>query len=195
MFCDMPLDGEPLILASASPRRSEILRAAGWEFTVAAADVDETPFPDEAPADYVERLAQAKASAVAVGHPGRLVLGADTTVVIDGEILGKPVDAEDARRMLRLLSGRWHQVLTGVALIRIGADPLERVTHQTTEVKFAPLSGEEIDWYVGTGEPMDKAGAYAVQGQGAIFIEQIRGDYWNVVGLPIQLVYRLVRLG
>jgi septum formation protein len=184
-------DREPLILASGSPRRAEILRSAGWEFTVVVADIDETPRADEKPADYVERLALAKARVVAAKYPGRLVLGADTTVVVDEAILGKPTDPEDARGMLRRLSGRWHQVLTGVSLIRTGESADERVTHQLTEVKFASLSAAEIDAYVATGEPMDKAGAYAVQGLGAVFIEEIRGDYWNVVGLPVSLVHRL----
>ena len=188
----MPNEREPLILASASPRRAEILRSVGWEFTVAVADVDETPMPGEDPAPYVERLALAKARAVAANHPCQLVLGADTTVVVDETILGKPEDAGDARRMLRMLSGRRHQVLTGVALVRDGAAADERVTHQTTEVLFATLSDAEIDWYIATGEPMDKAGGYAIQGFGAVFIEEIRGDYWNVVGLPINLVYRLI---
>lgn len=188
----MTSEREPLILASASPRRAEILRSVGWEFTVAAADVDETLLPGELAAVYVERLALTKARAVAANHPGRLVLGADTTVVVDGTILGKPEDAADARRMLRLLSGRRHQVLTGVALVRAGASRDERVTHQKTDVMFASLSESEIDWYVATGEPMDKAGAYAIQGLGAVFIEEIRGDYWNVVGLPAPLVYRLL---
>lgn len=183
---------EPLILASASPRRAEILRSAGWEFTVAAADVDETLLPGELPAVYVERLALAKARAVAANHPDRLVLGADTTVVVDDEILGKPEDAADARRMLRMLSDRRHQVLTGVALVRAGTVSEEHVTHQTTDVVFATLSDAEIDGYVATGEPMDKAGAYAIQGLGALFIKEIRGDYWNVVGLPASLVYRLL---
>lgn len=189
----MTIEHESLILASASPRRAEILRSVGWNFTVAAADVDETPLPDEAPAAYVERLALTKARAVAANHPGRLVLGADTTVVVDDEILGKPEDAEDARRMLRILTGRRHEVLTGVALVRAGESLDERVAHQTTEVVFSQLSDEEIDWYVATGEPMDKAGAYAIQGLGAVFIEEIRSDYWNVVGLPVNLIYRILR--
>jgi septum formation protein len=185
---------EPLILASASPRRAEILRSAGWEFTVAAPDVDETPFTGEGPAEYVQRLAAAKARVVSASYPDRPVLGADTTVVIDDMILGKPGDAEEARSMLQQLAGRWHQVLTGIALVRIGAKPYEQITHQITEVKFAEMSTDEIDHYVATGEPMDKAGAYAIQGRGAVFIEEIRGDYWNVVGLPVSLVYRLLKM-
>ncbi len=177
-----------LILASASPRRAELLRAAGIEFTVRVADVDETIKPGELPRDYVLRLSREKARAVAQGDD--LVLGADTTVVIHGQIAGKPVDAEDAKRMLRLLSGRWHEVLTAVSLVRAG-----RVLSEiaSTRVKFAEMSEVEFDWYVATGEPMDKAGAYAIQGRASLFVERIEGSYSNVVGLPVQLVYRLVR--
>lgn len=187
----MTIQREPLILASASPRRAEILRSTGWEFTVDAVEVDESPGPAEGPADYVKRLALAKARAVATRHPGKLVLGADTTVVIDWHILGKPPNAYEAASMLRQLSGRHHQVMTGVALVRAGDHPAESVAHQMTEVIFAPLTDEEVEWYVATGEPMDKAGAYAIQGLGAVFITEIRGDYWNVVGLPAALVYRM----
>lgn len=177
-----------LILASASPRRAALLRAAGIEFTVRVAEVDETIKPGELPRDYVLRLSSEKARAVAQGDD--LVLGADTTVVIHGQIAGKPVDAEDAKRMLRLLSGRWHEVLTAVSLVRAG-----RVLSEiaSTRVKFAEMSEAEIDWYVATGEPMDKAGAYAVQGRASLFVERIEGSYSNVVGLPVQLVYRLAR--
>lgn len=181
-----------LILASASPRRAELLRAAGIEFTVRVADVDETLLPGEVPRAYVQRLAQQKAQAVV--QAGELVLGADTTVVINSdegsEIAGKPVDAEDARRMLRQLSGQWHAVLTGVALVR-GVRVLTNV--DVTRVKFAPLSEEEVNWYVATGEPMDKAGAYGIQGYASRFIEGIEGSYANVVGLPVQMVYRMMR--
>ncbi|MGH9835452.1 MAG: Maf family protein [Blastocatellia bacterium] len=178
--------GFMLILASASPRRAELLRAAGINFTVRAADVDETIHPGESPHDYVLRLSREKALAVAQGD--ELTLGADTTVVINGEIAGKPVDDEDARRMLRSLNGQWHEVLTGVTLAR--ADQvLSGIA--STRVKFAELSDAEIDWYVATGEPMDKAGAYAIQGHAALFVERIEGSYANVVGLPVQMVYRL----
>ena len=181
---------ERLVLASASPRRAEILRAVGWPFEASAANIDETARAGESAVDYVERLAREKAEAVASRRLVGLVLGADTTVVVDGEMLGKPVDAEDARRMLRLLSGRWHEVLTGVAVVR--AETKARVvSHERTRVRFAPMTEAEIDWYVGTGEPVDKAGAYAVQGRAALFIEAIEGDYWNVVGLPVRLVYKL----
>lgn len=180
-----------LILASASPRRAELLRAAGINFTVRAADVDETIKPDELPRDYVLRLSREKARAVARGD--ELTLGADTTVVINGQIAGKPVDAEDAKRMLRAMSGRWHEVLTGVTLTRAGKTVSDIAS---TRVKFAELSEAEINWYVSTGEPMDKAGAYAIQGHASLFIERIEGSYSNVVGLPVQLVYRLAgRMG
>ena len=181
-----------LILASASPRRAEILTAVGWEFEKQIADVDETELPRENPADYVQRLAREKAVAVAEKLAGALVLGADTTVVIENQIIGKPTDLEDARRMLRMLSGNWHEVLTGVALVRNTGENLEtKVDVQRTRVKFAALSDAEIEFLVELGAPLDKAGAYAVQGAAALFIERIEGDYWNVVGLPIQLVYRL----
>lgn len=175
-----------LILASASPRRAELLRAAGINFTVRSADVDETIQPGESPHDYVLRLSRDKALAVA--RDDELTLGADTTVVINGEIAGKPVDDEDARRMLRALSGQWHEVLTGVTLTRAG-QVLSDVA--STRVKFAEMSEAEVNWYVATGEPMDKAGAYAIQGHAALFVERIEGSYSNVVGLPVQLVYQL----
>jgi septum formation protein len=180
-----------LVLASSSPRRAELLRAAGINFTVRAADVDETIKPDELPRDYVLRLSREKARAVARGD--ELTLGADTTVVINGQIAGKPVDIEDAKRMLRALSGRWHEVLTGVTLARAGKTISDIAS---TRVKFAELSEAEIVWYVSTGEPMDKAGAYAIQGHASLFIERIEGSYSNVVGLPVQLIYRLAgRMG
>jgi septum formation protein len=181
-----------LVLASASPRRAEILRAVGWPFETQAADVDEAVRAGEGAAEYVERLAREKAGAVARGLLFGLVLGADTAVVAGGEILGKPRDGGDARRMLRSLSGRWHDVLTGVALVR-AEDSRTRVAHARTRVRFREMSDEEIDWYVATGEPADKAGAYAVQGRAALFIEGLEGDYWNVVGLPVRLVYELAR--
>ena len=180
------LSNGPLILASGSPRRAELLRAAGIEFTVRVADVDEAPRADESPRAYVLRLAQAKAQAAA--RAGELVLGADTTVVIGDEIAGKPTDAADARRMLRTLSGEWHEVLTGVCLLR---DEQVRTELAVTRVQFAPLSDEEIDWYVATGEPFDKAGAYGIQGYASRFVARIEGSYSNVVGLPVQTVYQL----
>ncbi|QQS32475.1 MAG: septum formation protein Maf [Acidobacteriota bacterium] len=177
-----------IVLASGSPRRSEIMAAVGWEFEKRVADVDESPVIGESPEDYVVRLAIEKAAAVASEMPGRIVLGADTTVVIDGEIIGKPTDLDDARRMLKLLSGRRHEVLTGVALVsgESVASGIER-----TGVIFSSLNDAEIDFLAEKGEPLDKAGAYAVQAQAALFITGIEGDYWNVVGLPIGLVYRL----
>jgi septum formation protein len=135
------------------------------------------------------RLAKGKAEKVAADHPGCIVLGADTTVVIDGQIIGKPVDLTDAKRMLGLLSGNLHEVLTGVAVVENGDT---RAGIQSTKVKFAEMSAAEIDFLAEEGEPMDKAGAYAVQAQAALFIEGIEGDYWNVVGLPVSLVYRLI---
>jgi nucleoside triphosphate pyrophosphatase len=183
---------EPLVLASGSPRRSEILRAVGWPFEAVVPDVDETPKEGEAAEDYVRRLAREKAGAVASGRLFGLVLGADTVVVVDGDILGKPRDAEDARRMLRRLSARAHEVLTGVTLVR--AETGRSVSGVArTRVRFAELSDEEVGRYVETGEPLDKAGAYAVQGRAAPFIESIEGEYWNVVGLPVRLVYELAR--
>ena len=184
---------ERIVLASKSPRRAEILRAVGWDFEAVASNVDETRRESEDAVSYVKRLAQAKAETVAREISGdALVLGADTVVVIDGEILGQPRDDDDARRMLKLLSGKWHEVLTGIALVRGGNAPRIMVDQQTTRVHFAELSSDEIDWYVSTGEPNGKAGAYAIQGRGALFIREIQGDYFNVVGLPLRLVYELM---
>jgi septum formation protein len=187
-----------LILASGSPRRAEILTAVGWQFTKQIADVDESLRAGESPPDYVRRLAREKAETVAALHENALVLGADTTVVINDEIIGKPSDLNDARRMLRKLSGNWHEVLTGVALVKVPGSKfqvqsLETVVGiQSTKVKFAPMDDAEIEFLVEKGEPLDKAGAYAVQAQAALFIEGIEGDYWNVVGLPVRLVYELM---
>ena len=178
-----------LILASGSPRRSEILSSVGWEFTKHAADIDESEHEGEMPEDYVLRLAREKAATVASEYPGGIVLGADTTVVIDHQIIGKPVDLDDARRMLTMLSGNWHEVLTGIALVK---DEKMRSAIQRTRVKFAPMSDAEIDFLAERGDPLDKAGAYAVQAQAALFIDGIEGEYWNVVGLPVSLVYKLV---
>lgn len=183
---------EKLILASKSPRRAEILHAVAWPFAQVAANVDETRQEGEDAVVYVKRLAQTKAATVAQVSNG-LVLGVDTVVVIAGEILGQPRDEADARRMLNLLNGKWHEVLTGVALVRAGETARTLVEHESTRVRFCEMSDAEIDWYVSTGEPSDKAGAYAIQGQGAIFIEEIDGDYFNIVGLPIRLVYELAR--
>lgn len=178
-----------LILASGSPRRVEILNSVGWKFEKHVADIDESLLEGEAPENYVVRLARKKAEAVSVKFPDSIVLGADTTVVIDDHILGKPVDMGDARRMLRLLSGNWHEVLTGVAVVENGAT---RSAVQRTRVKFIGMTDQEIEFLAAKGDPLDKAGAYAVQAQAALFIEKVEGEYWNVVGLPINLVYQLV---
>jgi septum formation protein len=186
---DVPM--KKLVLASRSPRRAEILKDLGWPFEMVPANIDESRFESEAAVVYVRRLAQTKAETVAKNLNSGLVLGADTVVLVEEEIMGQPRDEEDARRMLKLLSGKWHEVLTAVALLRVGEDrPI--VDHEKTRVRFAEMSVAEIDWYVGTGEPMDKAGAYAVQGRAALFIEEIHGDYFNIVGLPVRLVYKLV---
>jgi septum formation protein len=179
-----------LLLASSSPRRSQILDMVGWPFELGAVEVDESLHEHESARAYVARLAAAKAEASALIHARRPLLAADTTVVIDEHILAKPVDADDAKRMLRLLQSRWHQVQTGVALISASGT---EVDVEMTEVRFAPMSDAEIEWYVSTREPMDKAGAYAIQGMGARFIESIKGDYFNVMGLPVRLVYELTR--
>jgi len=180
---------EPLILASSSPRRAEILNAVGWPFEAITAGIDETLLPGERPLDYVQRLAREKAEAVAKSLESGLILGADTTVVVDDHLLGQPTDDNDAVRMLRLLSGKWHEVLTGVALVRIGGET--KVDCERTRVRFAEMSDVEIDCYVSSGEPKGKAGAYGIQGKAALFIEQIEGDYLNIVGLPIRLVYEM----
>ena len=181
-----------LVLASSSPRRTDLLRAAGFTFEVTPVDVDERLRPGEAPEAYVSRLAEAKADAVIRTAEGiRVVLGADTTVVIDGLVLGKPADDADAERMLRLLSGRTHDVLTGICL-RSGSRRLVHV--ETSRVRMTSLSEAEIRWYVESGEPMGKAGGYAVQGLAARFIESISGSYSNVVGLPVASVYRLLKM-
>ena len=180
---------EKLVLASSSPRRTEILERAGWAHEVMVAGIDESVKPNEEPAAYVQRLARSKAEAVAQRLTEGLVLGADTTVVIANQILGQPTDEADARRMLDSLSGKWHEVLTGVAVVRVGGEA--RVAYETTRVRFAEMSSEEIDWYIESGEPFGKAGAYGIQGKAALFIEEIAGDYFNIMGLPIRLVYEL----
>jgi septum formation protein len=184
---------EKLILASRSQRRMEILRAVGWPFEAVAADIDESVRVGEDAVSYVKRLALTKAQTVARKSPGSLVLGADTAVMVDGELLGQPVDDDDARRMLRLLSDKWHEVLTGVALLRADQDARPLVDHETTRVRFAEMSAAEIDWYVATGEPQGKAGAYGIQGPAALFIKEIAGDYFNIVGLPLRLVYEMLQ--
>ncbi|MGI8988440.1 MAG: Maf family protein [Bryobacteraceae bacterium] len=175
-----------LILASQSPRRGDLLKNAGIPFTVSPANVDETVKEGELPEDYVKRVAEQKALAIA-GSPGDIVLGADTVVVIDDQILGKPADAADASRMLSLLSGRKHEVLTGICLKGNGKLIADWAV---TKVWFARMSDTETEQYVASGEPMDKAGAYAIQGLGSKFIDRIDGSYNNVVGLPVSLVYK-----
>jgi len=179
-----------LVLASASPRRAALLREAGWAFEVAPVDLDETLRPGETAQAYVERLAQAKAAAAASKDPEAVVLGADTTVVVQGQVLGKPLDSADAARMLRLLSGRTHDVLTGICLLK-GLRSLVHV--ESSRVRIAALSDAEIEWYIGTGEPFDKAGGYAVQGLASRFIEAVDGSYSNVVGLPVASVNSLLK--
>ena len=180
---------EKLVLASGSPRRAEILERAGWPHEIIVAGIDETVLLNEEPVAYVQRLARSKAEAVASRLSEGVVLGADTTVVVANEILGQPVDDEDARRMLRLLNAKWHDVLTGVAVVRVGGET--RVAYETTRVRFAEMSEQEIDWYIATREPFGKAGAYGIQGKAGLFIEEIEGDYFNIMGLPIRLVYEL----
>lgn len=178
-----------LVLASASPRRRELLEAAGIAFDVDAADVDETRLAGESPEAYVARLARRKAEAVAARHPGRAVLGADTAVVVGDDVLGKPASAADAAAMLRRLSGRAHEVLTGVALCWGGATSA-RVDR--TVVYMTELSDAAIAAYVASGEPMDKAGAYAIQGLGSRYITRIEGSYETVVGLSVASVLQLM---
>ena len=182
----------PLILASASPRRRELLAQAGFSFEVAPAQVPEVRKPGEDPIRFVTRLAREKAEAVALSRsitPDTIVLGADTIVVVEEEVLGKPQDAADAARMLRMLSGQTHQVITGVCLAK-GRE--RQRAAEVTFVRFATLSDEEIDAYVATGEPLDKAGAYAIQGRAGRWVPRIHGCYFNVVGLPLALVSRMI---
>jgi septum formation protein len=182
-----------LILASASPRRRELLAQAGYTFTVETADIDESERPAESPADYVRRLAEEKAQAIFARHAADevspLVLGADTTVVCEGAILAKPADAADAKRMLQRLSGRTHQVLTGIAAVtRVGTTSAV----ESTDVTFSLVPEAELDLYCATSEPLDKAGAYGIQGYAARWIPRIDGDYFNVMGLPIARVVKLI---
>jgi septum formation protein len=182
-----------LVLASASPRRAELLRSAGIPFEVVVADVDERQLADEDADTYVRRLARDKAAKVAARCPGRAVLGADTAVVLDGEVLGKPRDVPDAIAMLSRLSGRGHRVLTGVCLIDPSGHPETAVA--STLVEFRALSAAEIAQYVASGEPMDKAGAYGIQAGARGFIARIEGDHDTVVGLPVALVQAMCRAG
>jgi septum formation protein len=182
---------ETLILASSSPRRQELLREAGIPFHVHAAHIDEEQVPGEQPLDYALRLSREKAEAVAAHYPHSHVLGADTIVVIDGEVLGKPKDQADAARMLHRLSGRGHEVITAVSLVMPGASTDTRAS--TTKVDFRELTEREIQQYVASGEPMDKAGAYAIQGGAALWAYRMEGEYSNVVGLPLSLVTEMLR--
>jgi septum formation protein len=179
-----------LILASASPRRADLLASAGFTFDIVPVELDETVAAGEAPEAYVERLAREKARQVARRNSGTVVVGADTTVVIDDLVLGKPAGSAEASEMLRMLSGRVHRVMTGVAVVRDETAVSEVVT---TEVRFLHLSETEISWYVASGEPRDKAGGYGVQGLASRFVERIDGSYSNVVGLPVATVYRLLK--
>ncbi len=179
-----------LTLASASPRRQELLRNVGIEFTVQVANIAENLISGERPRDCAERLASEKAHAVFSSRPPEVVLGADTIVVVDGEILGKPRDETDAERMLQMLSGRRHEVITGVCLA--GPD-FQEVRSESTIVSMSELRDDDIRHYVAGGEPMDKAGAYAIQGMASRWIYRIEGDYFNVMGLPVSLVYRMLR--
>jgi septum formation protein len=182
-----------LILASASPRRAEILRDAGLPFAVMSSAVDETPYPRETPQDHVQRLAHAKAELVAARAVGpAIVIAADTVVALDGRMLGKPRSTDDARHMLEQLSGRTHTVLTGVALIRL-PDAERRAFVESTLVHFAPLEENDIVQYLATDEPYDKAGAYAIQGRAGKFIPRIEGCYFNVVGLPLARLVQILR--
>ena len=182
------------ILASGSPRRKEILEELGYQFEIKTGDFDESTVALDDPKEGVQKLALGKALA-AVQQPG-LYLGSDTVVVLDGVVMGKPSDEQDAFRMLRSLSGRTHEVCTGVALVTVGEDGTVEHTEtfvEATEVTFFELTDEEIDRYIRTGEPMDKAGAYGIQGLGRVLVEGIRGDYETVVGLPAARVYRALR--
>lgn len=190
-----------LVLASASPRRQELLRNAGVRFVVQPTNIPEVPQPGEAPRAFAERMAREKALTVFRRRPNDFVLGADTIVIVDGEILGKPRDSADAVRMLRVLSGRTHQVLTGVCLVspRLRTEDwrqeagFEDIRSETTLVTMDPLGDDDIHSYVSTGEPRDKAGAYAIQGKASRWVSRIEGDYFNVVGLPVSLVYKMLR--
>ncbi|MCG6910312.1 MAG: Maf family protein [Deltaproteobacteria bacterium] len=184
-----------LILASRSPRRKSLLEQAGLSFAVVQSDFDEDSVPPCRPERYVRTLARAKAEAIAALHPDAWIIGADTIVCVDGVILGKPRSREDARGMLRRLSGRTHQVITGYALVHRASENC--ITDAVkTEVRFKPLKTEEIEWYLDTGEPFDKAGAYAIQGLGTFLVKAIEGSYTNVVGLPVcEIIDRLEREG
>lgn len=182
-----------IILASSSPRRRELLKQIGIRFTIIPPDIDETQLPDESPEAFVQRLSRQKAAQIADVHPESLVLGSDTIVLLDGEVLGKPRDADEAVATLRRLSGKTHTVLTGYALLR-RSDRTEIVGMGQADVRFRELDDDEIDSYVAGGSPMDKAGSYGIQEDlGAVFIESIAGDYYTIVGLPVTRVYLALR--
>lgn len=184
---------QPIILASASPRRQELLANLGLNFEVRVSEVDETLDDNFSPAQQVEQLAERKAAAVASQCTGGLVIGADTLVVLADKSLGKPADRQEAVQMIKNLQGRSHEVYTGLAVID-AATGQSVVTHQVTAVRFKPMTLEQIERYVDTGEPMDKAGAYAVQGKASIYIDSIRGCYFNVVGLPVSKLANALRV-
>jgi septum formation protein len=180
------------ILASSSPRRRELLGSIGAEFDVIPSHIPEERRESETPEEYVARLSREKAHAISEKHPLRWIIAADTTVALDDLVLEKPADAEDARRMLRTIAGKTHVVYTGVTLTR--GEPHYIDTHvATSEVRMLPLTPRDIDWYVATGEPLDKAGAYAAQGVGGLFIDSIHGSFTNVVGLPLALLFQMLR--
>lgn len=185
-----PAQPREIILASASPRRRELLTQIGVAFRIVVADIDETPLPQEDPVAYTLRLAVEKARIVLRQHPDAAVIGADTTVTVDGALLGKPVNADDARRMLCLLRNRSHFVMTGVAVV---TQESVLQASETTKVSFSDMTDTEIEAYIATGEATDKAGAYGIQGLAARWIPRIEGDYTNVVGLPLARVYQLLR--
>ena len=180
------------ILASASPRRRELLAAARFDFDVVPSSVPEVHQPGESPEEYVARLSRDKAAVVAAQYLDRWVIAADTTVLMGDELLQKPVDAADARRMLAAIAGKTHMVYTGVTLQNAAAGFHETRVAES-EVRILPLTEREIDWYIATGEPFDKAGAYAVQGIAAMFIDSVHGSFTNVVGLPLALLYQMLR--
>jgi septum formation protein len=183
--------GNPLVLASVSPRRRELLALAGIPFLVDVPSVDEENYTDLAPCEFARQLSRDKALAVAPRHPSRIVLGADTVVVRDGVIYGKPRDAADAERILWELTGHWHTVITAITLIFPGLPP--NTQHETTEVRMRKMDRDYITRYVATGEPLDKAGAYAIQEKGSLIVESIKGDFYNVVGLPLVLLYSTLK--
>jgi nucleoside triphosphate pyrophosphatase len=181
---------QPIVLASASPRRQELLRNAGIKFLVRPADIAEVPLANELPTAFAERMAREKALVARESSPKHVILAADTVVAVDDQILGKPENAEQAVRMLRMLSGKIHSVITGVCLSGIG---FEDVRSETAIVHFSLMNEDEIRDYVGTGEPLDKAGAYAIQGRASRWITKVVGDYYNIMGLPVDLVWRMLR--